>query len=415
MTAGQKPLIACVVIFSLFLLPSCMSKNLADPVQIDSLGEIELQSYEPDAGYVSWGTYDLAIARDGSEWTITPDRSANGTWGLHLNVVKFLENHPCYDCLKIESIEVLPDNDLSVDISITHPFTNPVYTGFDVRGVIMFPASQYIPDNDLRVECGLEPYGIWWYRFSWNEKGDAQLMNPDGYTTIFAPEDVYALKNYEIEWGWPITSYYKGKMASGDELGTVNAFKRYRTSDTRHMFEAGKTDTRTYVIRPPSTGWIQASYIVYAHWAEPLTVPVTDPANDFGPEANSPMPYEFWIEQVGPVDEDAPVEVNGENIMWHIKSWDFGLENWYGMDYDILGEHGASNYPNMISAYDVCPDCYWYMYQATDYHNIPDGLPGTWPILFSLRIDEDILNADIYLATDWYIEWIDFEAYDGEW
>jgi hypothetical protein len=405
-------------ILLLMFLPACSSCARLDLISPNLLDAGKLQNTLQNVGYdMSWGTYNLVIARDGSSWQITPNRSADITWGYHLNAVKLLEVSPGHDCIKITGISVLPTGVLSVDISITHPYDNPAYTGFDVRGIIMFPSSQWIPDNEMREEAGLQPLnpGNYYYRFAAPEKGDAFLVNPDGYTTIFAPDDTYDHNGYELEQGFPIFEYYPGKMASGDNLGTLNSFKRYYSTEVRHMFEAGKTITRTFLIQPPASGPIKASYAVHAHWANPLVIPVTNPETDFGPEANSPLPYEFWVEQVGPIDLDAPNEVNDQNIIWHIKSWNFGIEHWKGHGRDLLGAFVSNT--ELIDTPVICPECYYLKYTIPCDDEDPwsnyEWLPASWPIVLQIRVDND---DDLpYLGSDYYILWLDMEPLDGEW
>lgn len=395
----------------ILLLPACATYTGSNPMSSDTSNMYAQTQNARQPGYVSWGVYDLHIARDGSSYSVVPRRSAEDyDWGYHLNAVKLLEVSPGKNCVKIARIEILDNGDLAVDISITHPYSNPIYTGFDVRGIIMFPSSQYIPDNELREKAGLEPCGMWWERYATHKKGDAELMNPDGYTTIFAPDDPYQWGDYYIEEGYPIFEYYEGRMASGDELGVINGYKRYYSNETRHMFEVNETVTQTFVIRPPVEGPIEASYAVYAHWCEPLRMPVTDPLTDFGPEANSPMPYEFWVEQTGPLDPDAPDEVNAQNVVWHIKYWDWGPDTWYQVNGTLLN-HGAGY--ALHEAFDICPDCYLSGFYIGTYHLIPDALPGSWHYNFFLVIHDPKELRD--LAVDWYICDFYIEAKDGEW
>ena len=396
----------------LFLILGCSTNAGSNPVYQDLGLHDPATEAKEFAGSLSWGTYDLVISRDGSDWEVVPNRSAHGSWGLHLNAVKLLEVSPGQNCVTIEKIERLDNGDLAVNIKIRHPYYDPIYTGFDVRGIIMFPSSQYLIDPDLYKLIGKDPPHLWHYRWASYRKGDAELMNPDGYTTIWAPDDIFH-GDYELEEGYPIFDYYEGQMSSGDNLGTVNGYKHYYTNANRHMFEVGKTDTRTFVIRPPSEGPIEASYAVYAHWAAPLNTPVINPATDFGPEANSPLPYEFWIEQVGPIDPDAPPEVQAESVIWHIKSWHFGLESWQPTWVDLLFENWSGLDVYMIEAFDHCPECYRMTYFRTSYGRLDDLLPSKWPVLFSLSIDNDGKRPQ--LATDYYIAWLDIEAYDGEW
>jgi len=397
------------------LITSCAGYGGDGPVVPDSTGTTGLCEQSDSGDYVSWGTYDMVIARDGSEWEIVPRRSAEATWGYHLNAVKLLEVSPGQNCIRISKISVQSNGDLAVDIEIEHPYDNAAYTGFDVRGIIMFPSSQYIPDNDVRIEAGLGPLGQWSYRFASYRRGDAELMNADGYTTLWSPEKVSDQKFlYELEEGFPIFGYYEGTMASGDELGVLNGFKRYYTNETRHMFEAGKTQTRTFIIRPPEQGPIYASYAVYAHWAEPLVIPVTNPVTDFGPEANSAMPYEFYVEQIGPYDFDTPKKIRGNNVIWHIKTWEFPPLDWYFLTSDLMG--GGTSYPFSVeTADDVCPDCYRITTLTPEYGQLHEQFPGTFPVICRINYDHDNLQKTPNLGVDYYILWLDIEPLDDQW
>ena len=45
-------------------------------------------------------------------------------------------------------------------------------------------------------------------------------------------------------------------------------------------------------------------YVVHACWAQPITMPVTNPETDFPVEANCEDPWEMTIEQLQPIDYD---------------------------------------------------------------------------------------------------------------
>ncbi len=362
-----------------------------------------------------WGMFDIEIARDGAQSSVAFNRSATAAWGYHLNAVKLLEASPCKNCLNVSNIHKLANGDISIDISITHPYDNPVYTGFDVRGIIMFPASQLYPDTELRELIGQPPWeASWVHRIASSEKGDAELMNPEGWTTIWAPGWPKDHQEFQLEDGYPIFDYYPGKFASGDNLGTINAFRRFYSSENRHMFEVGKTVTQTYVIRPPAQGPIQASYAIYAHWAEPLSIPVSDPAVDFGPEANSPMPFEMWITQDSLIDPDAPPEERVKHIHWHIKTWDIGFEYWGAEDRNLTYHKGFTSLKPHPSgeADDYCLAGF----DTDDYGLIPGAYPGKWPYLFKVWIqDPNEPWWPLQLGTEWVLADIEIGPYDGQW
>jgi len=365
--------------------------------------------------FLPWGVYTFEIGRDGSYAKVIPDRTACAFYGYHLNAVKLLETSPCTNCVGVDNVHLTPEGNVSIDVSITHPFSNPVYTGFDVRGIIMFPASQYVPDDELREQAGMGPYeGKLLYLFSSSEKGDAELANTEGWTELWAPNPM--IDGYYGMWtesGYPIFDYYQGKFATGANIGTLNPFIRFHSSETRHMFEVGKTVTRTYIIKPPAQGPIEACYAVYAHWAEPDVTPVTNPASDFPLIANSAMPYELEIWQDGVLDPDAPHEVMGEQIHIHMKHWGVvPLEGWNGVQTDFMGgsidwdftPHPCGN-----------PDEYWlggFFYDSYGY--IPDAFPGTWPFIIAIP-QHDPISWGFRAGCEWYILDLQFGALDGQW
>jgi hypothetical protein len=411
----MRTLIIAFLLLLICCTNSCSGNSASTAPLLPSIKSPE--SAVPEVGhhsgrFLNWGTYRLEIARDGSSVQILPDRSFNTAWGHDLNVLKFLEVTPCTNCLTTGNVHKLANGDISVDVSIRHPYLDPAYTGFDVRGIILFPASQLFPDDELRIQAGFEPLNNWkYYRYSTHEKGDAELMNPDGWTTIWAPdipEELY----FQIEKGFDITDYYPGKYASGENLGTINAFKRFHSTENRHMFEAGKTVTCTYIIRPPAEGPIEASYSIYAHWAEPLNMPVTDPFKDFGPEANSPLPYDFYISQDAILDPDVLHEENGPHVIWHIKTWAIGCDLWLGTVWDLM--YDSSPGGNLEKCPNGKVDEYGLgVFDTRSYKLLPGALPGEWPYIFRLQIKDPNKPWGDKLGTDFYIAKIAIGPSDG--
>lgn len=102
-----------------------------------------------------------------------------------------------------------PDQ-LDVDIQITHPFPGlDQFTVFDLRMVMIFPATSSWPSNDLT--------------WSHSDAGGGELLNADGWTTMFNP--------IEFEQGpgdLNLLTYQQGKLATGlDNPSTLNAWRRY--------------------------------------------------------------------------------------------------------------------------------------------------------------------------------------------
>ena len=413
-----------IVLITVLLL-GCSSLNPMQPSIESPLSASHLAPASSDAGRqtgweVEWGFCQLTIARDGSHAELVPNRSlALYTWGHHINALKLLEGSPCTNCVSVSNVHLLSDGNVSVDISITHPFANPVYTGFDVRGIIMFPASQRVPDDDIREQAGMGPYDggmkIW---FSSSKKGDAELVNREGRTKFWNP---ITDSGVWTETGYPIFEYYHGKYASGENIGTLNPFIRFHSNETRHMFEVGKTVTRTYIIKPPAQGPIEACYAVYAHWAEPDVTPVTNPATDFPLIANSCLPYELEFHQDGLIDPDAPLDVQAEHIHIHMKHWgviplesDTGVEYWDSSYVDFTGDAYSADFEPHPSGE---PDEYWPTeFRAFGYYKIPDAFPGTWPIMFNVSIRDPIKPNGLGVVgrENWIMD-VQFGALDGQW
>jgi len=414
---ATKGVVGYAIALVLIMLTGCAAGDVIMPPESDA--KVQPAVMELAGGYIPWGTWQLKIARDGSEYEVIPERYAEGTWGVHLNAVKLLEAGPGYDCIKLSNVHALANGDVSIDITLTHPFDNAICTGFDVRGIIMFPASYYFPDWDLRYEClgdddPCELWGFeWMYRLSSAAMGDAELMNSDGWTYIWAPEIGHEKPTYwyELETGFPIFDYYKGKYASGKNIATINGYKHYWTNDERHMFEIGKKATRTYIIRPPADGPIQAHYAVYAHWAPPINTPVTNPVVDFGPEANSPMPYEFWIEQVAPMRYSPTYKEwheNGQKCLWHIKTWHHGLEYWggYCTDYMYVRNNNSPLLPHPNGMENV----YYMSESSRSYTQCPQSpfVPGYYPYMYRFFVHAKPTGF-ARLCGDWYFKEIYIE------
>lgn len=417
-----------VIVLALVLMISligCGRSGLPTLPAIDTI-KVPHGSNNDSGGYIPWGFWDLTIQRDGSYAEVVPNRSSNDTtymWGYHMNVVKFLEVDPCTNCLSISNIHLLPNSDVSVDISLRHPFMDARFTGFDVRGIIMFPASQYWPDNGMREKLGLEPFDYWRLRIANHEHGDAELMNPDGWTNVWASEE--GTCEYESLYYWykrfmpidlPIFRYYQGKFASGEHLSTLSAFKRYYSTEVRHMFEVGHAVTRTYIIRPPATGPIMASYAVYAHWYPADNVPVINPAVDFPPEANSPLPYEFYITQDSPLDVDNPdLQEEHDKVHWHIKTWSIEYKYWTASGLDFLGQGTGGG---MVPHPSGEPDDYVPTNLAYFWYNpyLNDGDAVTAPMLLILNVrNPKDMPPNIEIGKEIYIAQLEYAAIDGVW
>jgi len=212
--------------------------------------------------------YDVLVDPEEMKLELIPLRET----GMHWNVLKFLEQGPCTTCVKLTGMVPSGNGTVLVDVIVKHPFSNPNFTGFDVRGIVMFNGSRYFPGAELNS--------------SDRSLGDGELVNADGYTTLYNPDTLGSGPG-------GLQGYLKGKFASATYPNAhLNGYKRHISpgaANTRNAFYAGDSILETYGIAMPSGPFI-FGYAVDASWARPVSKPVDDPMTDSGPEANCREP-----------------------------------------------------------------------------------------------------------------------------
>jgi hypothetical protein len=207
-----------------------------------------------------------------------------------------LEKNPCDHCVWVSKFVVNGDGTISVDISIRHPFPgNDYFTGFDVRGIFHTTANYFFPEPTA-PSVG--------HRVPALETGDPQLLNADGYTDAYNPDE---LQNEE-----PIFKYQPGGDLGGSFEGQdwewqapLMPFICYCSSEVRRHFASNKVLTRTYHIALPPGEW-DFGYTIDACWAPPIKDPVTDIEKDFPMHANTLKAYRVDAIMSGPLIGDAP-------------------------------------------------------------------------------------------------------------
>ncbi len=270
------------------------------------------ERYDP---HMLWGEWDLLFSADHTEVDVIPKRTGR----FHLNATKFLESY-CSDCLEIINIKNNGDDTIDLTVQITHPFPdNPEYTGFDVKGIIMFDGSHELEFSSVH----LYPYGSLgnpaYFRVSWAQTGDPEVLNQDGYSVLWTPW-------WDSGSSLPIFNYWPGKYSNGSPTANINAYRNFYTDEERHMFRVDGQENRIYTIYLPP-GPVAAGYAIDACWAPPDVTPVTDPANDFPITANQEEPYYFryiW-------NNDEPIVVE-PCCGWVMDCSDLRIEyaKWYG-------------------------------------------------------------------------------------
>ncbi len=271
--ASRAIFISCILLMLLVLTISCSG---GDPVtgnsgMPDASAERTMQEYE--SNHYLWNFNLVYVNPRENEFEIIPVRQVADHW----NILGFLEQGPCTDCLKITQIQPSGNGTLLVDIEIAHPFDNANLTGFDVRGIAMFSGSQDFPTSGLNVSDR-------WL-------GDGALVNADGYTTLY---------NFTTAGSGPggLQGYIEGELVTvttPDAL--LNGYRRFisdGSENTRNAFYSGDAIAVTYEIKMPDGPFV-FGYAVDASWIPAINQPVEDPMTDFGPEANCPEAWKIAV------------------------------------------------------------------------------------------------------------------------
>ncbi len=233
------------------------------------------------------------------KFEVIPARQVTDHW----NVLGWLEQGPCFDCVEVMGIADTPQGTKLIDIQVTHPFPGKAnLTGFDVRGIAMFDGSHSYPT--LGKTSPDSSYG------------DGELMNADGYTALY---------HYLTQGNGPdgLQGYIEGSFASETAPGAiVNGFKRLVSPDpsnTRNAFLTGSVLEVTYDIDMPDSEFV-FGYAVDASWCPPTTKPVTDPMTQFPPEANCPEPWKIDLDEI-PIGNGL-TDKGGQTVL-EIAVWDY--------------------------------------------------------------------------------------------
>jgi hypothetical protein len=223
-----------------------------------------------------WGEWTLIINKERSKVDIVPRREGR----FHLNALKFLETDD-KSFLEITGIKNNGDGTINLKVRLAHPFPeHPEYTGFDVKGIIIFNGSCQFWADDFPTRFNLPTPA----RISWCDLGDPEVLNADGYTPRWSV-------SYEYGDDLPIFRYREGKYTNGVPNGDLNAYLDFYTDEKRHIFRCQGVVERTYRIWLPPDEEVVAGYAVEACWEPPINVPVHDPFTDFPVTANQPEPY----------------------------------------------------------------------------------------------------------------------------
>ena len=291
----------------------------SSPIAPETIGQVipnlsERTAADYDNHYL-WGEWTFYFNEKHDQVDVVPKRQGR----IHLNALKFLESY-CSDCLEITNIQNNGDETIDLTVQITHPFPDsPEYTGFDVKGIIMFNGSHEVPF----VAKYIWPYGFShdpsYFHVSWAKLGDPEVLNQDGYSVLWTPY-------WDSGSDMPIFNYWPGKYTMGSPTSNINAFLNFYTNEERHMFSVDGQVERTYHIHLPP-GPVVAGYAIDACWLPPDVMPVTNPVDDFPVSANQEEPYYFRYV----VNNDEPI-THEPCCGFELDCTDLRIEfsDWYG-------------------------------------------------------------------------------------
>ena len=239
-----------------------------------------------ESSHSLWGFYSIHVDKKTLDAEVVPVRLASD----HYNVLGWLENSPCQNCVKIAKISFTSDAKMLMDLKVKHPFATANLTGFDVRGIFMFDGGHTFAASGLTTPDA--------------SSGKGELLNADGYTTLY---------NGSTAGKGPagLQGYFPGHLAGEIAPNAVlNGFKRYvsnKAGNTRNGFYSGDSVTETYEIALPSGAWV-FGYGIDACWLPPTVKPVTDPMTQFPSSANCPEPWKIVVSA-------DPIPANGQTVL----------------------------------------------------------------------------------------------------
>ncbi len=284
----------------------------------DSSNEIltRASEFDPDHNRRLWAYGLMYVNADHTQIDWVPFRTAD----FHLNALNLMENGPCYDCVTIQKIEPKGNGVIDVDVALEHPFPGLLkYTGFDVKGIIMFNGSVEI-SGQIYFKLYFDHPELCPIRFNLAIAGDWELLNEDGFTIRWSPA-------YESGEEWPMFNYVEGNYSNGPPNSNINAYINFYTHEERHMFMPGYNVVRTYRIQT-QPGPMTLGYAVEACWEPPTVTPVTDPLTDFPPTANQSEPYlmRFFLNDDKPITKPH-TEIYEYPVFVQYREWDTGNPN----------------------------------------------------------------------------------------
>ena len=282
-------------------LSSACAGNSGTPISPSYNPAVQTQESLPVNSHYLWAYFVISYDSTTNKTELIPFRNTTTHW----NVLQFLQKSPCSNCVKVKSAVPTSHGTTKFDLEITHPFSNANLTGFDVRGIAMFNGSRNFPVASLTTPD--------------RTKGDGELVNADGYSTLYNSTTMGDGPN-------GLQGYLKGKFASATAPSALlNGYKRHISAgaaNTRNALYAGdKVDA--------TTSWQCRRQNLFRicdrrKLGAPIHKPVTNPITDFPVTANCSEPWNIVV-------SDKPVG-SGMNTSGGQAILTIDVDDWQGKD-----------------------------------------------------------------------------------
>ncbi len=274
-----------------------------------------------NCGHRMWGWWEVSLNTDTGDIEIVPLREAE----MHVNVTTHLQS-PMPDGLSIMMNGFDPvTGEVDIDLTITHPFPNSNFRGFDVRGILMGAGDTiqgtmdtalfYAAPDGFRV-LNADGYTRWWNAQEFGTPGMFGFTPGGLGITVFQPEST--LNPYK---------YYSDALGSQTPvIPNINMANRGTFSTDFDPPEL----TRNFVIQfplHPISGkpiWL-FQYAIDASWAPPEGGPAPPaPTSAFPIEANCPEAYHIEVNTDGSTAYFVDNTTFGGEVTLAIEVFDWG-------------------------------------------------------------------------------------------
>jgi hypothetical protein len=302
--------------------------NTSIPIQSGIIGESVNNA--GSSNHYLWGLWQCDIDPETQAVEIVPMRGAE----FHVNVTGRLQA-PAPTGLKIVINKFEPANALvDLNLTVTHPYPNSNFRGFDVRGIVLGAGNVISPASDPSIVF-TAPDGF-------------RIENADGYTRWWNPTEFGTSGLYGFVPGAlgtkvfkPLTTLNPYKYFS-DPLGVNDPVTPLVNSTNRGTFSTSPTTqlTRNYIMRFPKIGgnpvW-KFQYAVDASWAPPTGgSAIPKPIDDYPVTANCPEAYHITVDSSKSTAYYIDGGNLGGNLVLDIEVFDWGApSNPKGIDGEI--------------------------------------------------------------------------------